>query len=54
VDEVAELLYQYERPLIVDFSKFENAFGLNVTPHKKALRRTLDGYRENPLASLNL
>jgi nucleoside-diphosphate-sugar epimerase len=54
VDEVAELLYQYERPLIVDFSKFENAFGLNVTPHKKALRRTLDWYRENPLASLNL
>lgn len=52
VGEVAEMLYQFEAPLVVDHSKFERAFGCKPTPHKEAIRQTLAWYRENPLASL--
>ena len=43
---VAEVLYQVERPWVVDHSRFEAAFGSRVTPHRDGLQRTLDWYRE--------
>jgi nucleoside-diphosphate-sugar epimerase len=42
---VAEVLYQAERPWVVDHSRFEAAFGTQVTPHAEALQRTLAWYR---------
>ena len=42
---VAEVLYQVERPWVVDHSRFESAFGARVTPHREALISTLDWYR---------
>jgi len=39
--EVDEVLYQFERPFVMDAGKFEGAFGGNVTPHREAIRRTL-------------
>jgi hypothetical protein len=42
---VAEVLYQVERPWVVDHSRFETVFGTRVTPHREALQRTLDWYR---------
>jgi nucleoside-diphosphate-sugar epimerase len=41
-----QVLYQFDRPFIVDHSKFEKAFGANPTPHLEGMQRTLDWYRE--------
>lgn len=49
VGEVAEMLYQFEKPLVVDHSKYERAFGANPTPHAEAIRQTLAWYKKNPL-----
>jgi nucleoside-diphosphate-sugar epimerase len=46
VREVKETLYQWERPFLVDDSKFRNAFGpFETTPLPEAVRRTVDWYR---------
>ena len=49
VGEVVEILYIFERPLVVSHTKYEAAFGTDVTPHEAALERTLAWYRANPL-----
>lgn len=43
--ELAEMLYQFEAPFIVDHGKFERAFGNTATSHQEAVRRTLAWYR---------
>ena len=43
---VAEVLYQVERPWVVDHSQFEEAFGTRITPNREAIQRTLNWYRE--------
>jgi nucleoside-diphosphate-sugar epimerase len=46
VRELNETLYQFERPFVSDASKFERAFGPFVpTPHREAVRRTVDWFR---------
>jgi len=40
-----EMLYEYERPFVVDSSRFEQAFGLKATPIEEALRRTVAWYQ---------
>jgi len=45
--EIKELSYQFEKPFIMEHSKYENKFGLNVTPHREAIRSTLDWYSNN-------
>ncbi len=44
--EVKEMLYEFEEPFIVDHSKYEQAFGSEVTPHREALQKTLDWFRQ--------
>ena len=44
---VDEALYQSEAPWIVDHHKFAQAFGASPTPHRHAIRRTLDWYRDS-------
>lgn len=44
--EVKEMLYEFEEPFVVDHSKYENAFGSDVTPHREALQKTLDCFRQ--------
>jgi len=46
-----QVLYQFDRPFIVDHSKFEDAFGANPTPHEDATRLTLDWYRQKAPAN---
>lgn len=46
VREVGEISYQTEHPFVVNYSKYERAFGADVTPHREAIRRTLDWYRQ--------
>jgi nucleoside-diphosphate-sugar epimerase len=44
--EFPELMYQYDRPFVMDTGKFEAAFGpFAVTPSEEALRTTLAWYR---------
>lgn len=46
--EVAEMLYEFEEPFVVDHSKYELCFGNQSTPHRIALGRALDWYRAHP------
>ena len=44
--EVAEMLYEFNEPFVVDSSKFVQAFGDIATPHREAIRQTLEWYRQ--------
>jgi nucleoside-diphosphate-sugar epimerase len=45
--ETTEMLYQWQRPFVVDASKFQRAFGpLEPTPHHQAVATTLAWFRE--------
>ena len=45
--ETTEMLYQWERPFVLDASKFQRAFGPFVpTPHHKAVATTVAWFRE--------
>lgn len=47
--ELAEMLYQWERPYLFSHAKFERAFGpVTVTPHEQAVAATVDWFRKNP------
>ncbi len=43
--ETVEMLYEFEKPYVVDFSKFEKTFGVTATPVDEAVERTLEHYR---------
>ncbi len=43
--ETIEMLYEFERPFVLDSTRFENAFGLRPTPLPEAIRQTLAWYR---------
>ncbi|MFQ5471558.1 MAG: hypothetical protein ACE5FA_01560, partial [Dehalococcoidia bacterium] len=43
--ELRETYYPFEKPFVVDHSKYEWAFGAQVTPHREALTATVDWYR---------
>ena len=44
--ELPEVMYQSEQPFVVDHGKYERAFGINTTPHREGIRKTLDWYRQ--------
>lgn len=46
IQEIKEMLYEFEEPFVLDHSKFERAFGSNPTPHAEAIRQTLGWYRQ--------
>jgi nucleoside-diphosphate-sugar epimerase len=46
--EVAEMLYLFERPLVVSHQAFEHAFEAQPTPHEDALAATLEWYQAHP------
>ncbi len=39
--EMVEMMYEFEKPFVVDSSKFEQAFGMKPTPVREAVKRTL-------------
>ena len=41
IRESLEVLYQFERPFVMDSSKFSRTFGKRATPHRDAIRETL-------------
>jgi nucleoside-diphosphate-sugar epimerase len=46
--ESVEMMYEFEQPLIVDSSKFEQAFGMQATPLREAIHETVAWYRSHP------
>jgi nucleoside-diphosphate-sugar epimerase len=45
--EMAEILYLYEQPMVLDGSKFASAFpSFSYTPHREAIRRTVEWFSE--------
>ncbi len=44
--EMAEMMYEFEKPYIVDSSKFVRAFGDHSTPHTEAIKATVAWYRD--------
>jgi nucleoside-diphosphate-sugar epimerase len=44
--ESLEMLYEFEKPFIVDSSKFERVFGMRATPMRASLRETASWYGE--------
>jgi nucleoside-diphosphate-sugar epimerase len=45
--ESVEMMYEFEKPFIVDSTKFEVAFGSKATPSDYAIRETVNWYREH-------
>lgn len=42
--ETAEMMYEFEKPFVVDSSKFERTFGLKATPLPEAIAQTVAWY----------
>ncbi|MCF7823885.1 MAG: NAD-dependent dehydratase [Candidatus Marinimicrobia bacterium] len=49
IKEVKEMMYTWQEPYVVDHSKFEKAFGLNITEHQDAIRETVAWYNKRYL-----
>lgn len=45
--ETVEMMYEFEKPFVVDSSKFEKAFGMKATPMRQAIRETLEWYKNH-------
>lgn len=45
IRETYEMRYEFDQPYLVDASRFVQAFGSQVTPHREALRETLRWYQ---------
>jgi nucleoside-diphosphate-sugar epimerase len=46
--ETVEMMYEFEKPFVVDSSKFERAFGMKATPIVDAIKNTVAWYRAHP------
>lgn len=45
--ETLEMMYEFEKPFIIDSSKFEKTFGMKATPIREAMRETVKWYRSH-------
>ncbi|HUE99634.1 MAG TPA: NAD-dependent epimerase/dehydratase family protein [Anaerolineales bacterium] len=45
--ESIEMMYEFDKPFIVDSSKFEKAFGIKATPIHEAIRETVNWYKSH-------
>jgi nucleoside-diphosphate-sugar epimerase len=46
--ESVEMMYEYERPFVIDSSKFEKTFGMQATPIREAIKETVTWYKSHP------
>ncbi len=46
--ESLEMMYEFEKPFIIDSSKFENTFGMKATPILEAIQETVAWYKSHP------
>jgi nucleoside-diphosphate-sugar epimerase len=52
--EVAEMLYEFEEPFIVDHTRFVQAFGNDATPLQEAISATVEWFRKYTHKKLNV
>jgi nucleoside-diphosphate-sugar epimerase len=45
--ESLEMMYEFEKPFVVDSSQFERTFGMRATPMQQAIAETLEWYRNH-------
>ncbi len=48
--ETVEMMYEFDKPFVVDSSQFERAFGVKATPIAEAVKATVAWYRAHPQA----
>jgi nucleoside-diphosphate-sugar epimerase len=48
--EMVEMMYEFEKPFVVDSSQFERTFGVKATPIAEAIKATVAWYRAHPQA----
>lgn len=46
--ETVEMMYEFEKPFVIDSSKFEKTFGMKATPIREAIRETVAWYKSHP------
>jgi nucleoside-diphosphate-sugar epimerase len=46
--ETVEMMYEFEKPFVVDSSQFERTFGVKATPIADAIKATVAWYRAHP------
>ena len=46
--ETVEMMYEFEKPFIIDSSKFEKTFGMKATPMRQAIQETVAWYKSHP------
>lgn len=46
--ETVEMMYEFDKPFIIDSSKFETTFGMKATPTREAIKETVDWYKSHP------
>lgn len=46
--ETVEMMYEFDKPFVIDSGKFEKTFGMNATPIREAIKETVKWYREHP------
>jgi len=44
--EMVEMAYEFEKPFVIDHSRFVQAFGDIATPLEESIRETVQWYRE--------
>jgi nucleoside-diphosphate-sugar epimerase len=46
--ETVEMMYEFEKPFIIDSSKFEKTFDMKATPIHEAIKETVAWYKSHP------
>jgi nucleoside-diphosphate-sugar epimerase len=46
--ETVEMMYEFEKPFVVDSAEFEKTFGMKATPIREAIKATVAWYRAHP------
>jgi nucleoside-diphosphate-sugar epimerase len=46
--ESVEMMYEFDKPFVIDSSKFENTFGMKATPVREAIKETVRWFRSHP------
>jgi nucleoside-diphosphate-sugar epimerase len=45
--ESVEMMYEFDKPFVIDSSKFEKTFGMKATPIREAIRETVVWYKSH-------
>ncbi len=48
--EAVEMMYEFEKPFVVDSSRFERTFGVKATPIEEAIKAAVGWYKAHPQA----